>query len=168
MEKLDKLEMEEFTNLNVDSKNLLEIFKIAISKANKVYVFRSHEHLKDETELISWIKLVSINAFKKIEILFKKEKHIEIIKAVGKNEKVHLLNLNEETRLKFAELFKISIKDVKSSLNELEICYENELFIDDPLYDQYDFIFTSDNKVVLLTSIHDFNFIVAKDIMKQK
>ncbi|MGF7185410.1 hypothetical protein GGQ84_001497 [Desulfitispora alkaliphila] len=81
------------------------------------------------------------------------------------NESVYFLNFNKENKQSFLKKFKIAIRDIKNQIGKKNTikCLEKKIYIDDPLYDQYDFIFTIGDQAILFTDIHDFTFVKAED-----
>lgn len=144
-----------------DLKVIEEIVIKAIHSSEGVYVYRHYSHLPEKGPLVKWIEKDSeVRLYKGAEITFTEEDIIKPIMA-GRNEAVYYLSFNEENKARFLKDFKISIRSIKNRLkpNELASLLEKRLFIDDPLYDQYDFIFTQGDHVLLYTDIHDFSFI---------
>ncbi len=172
MEDLDKLKIYRYLRLSHSNGELVKIIKKILSEAEYVYTFRCQKYLLGETELIKWIKSTSLTNFKKVEIELTEINRIEEIKSVDSEENVYVLKLNETTRNKFIELFKIPIGD--ANLESMcdgnfhkwfpAISVKDEIYTHDRLYNQYDFVFTIDNKVLLLTDIHSFEFHASEEV----
>lgn len=146
---------ESFKQLNYQTKHLDRILLKAINKADTVYAFRSYTHILEKNNLIKWLDSIELDKYSELSINFVSRNRVNKITAEGK-EKIYCLNLDEQNKSKFLELFKVSIRDFKNILSSQSL--KNPLYIDDPLYDQYDFVFVYQDNVVLWTDIHPFLF----------
>jgi len=161
---IKKLHVLEFNQLDYRTENLDKTIINAINLSNGVYVYRSLSHLLEQNDFIEWLKeeagLMLFN-----EIFVESPNYNRFHKFIPKNnERVYFIELQEENKEKFLEHYKISIRDIKNSIpfkNFIKYS-EKSLFIDDPLYDQYDFIFTIGDQILLWTDIHNFLFFKAE------
>lgn len=147
--------------------DLMNSIDKVINGAKDVYAFRSHSHLSDESVFIQWLKKNATDKNDNICVICTKlDNREEFFESCNKNEYVYRLEFNDSVKCKFKELFKISIRDVKKEMDNQNPILTSNLFIDDPLYDQFDFIFTTNQNVLLITSIHDFVFIFSDQVVK--
>ncbi len=151
-------------NYDDDTKIIDEIIINAINSSEGVYVYRKHAHLLEENSFIKWIKNeFSLLFYNQISLEFKENNKIENL-VPQNNETVYFLEFNENDKANFLEHFKLSITAIKNRIGkEKTIKYlEKNFYVDNPLYDQYDFIFTVGDQAILFTDIHDFTFIKAE------
>lgn len=163
---IKKLNITEFEvwSCDEDINFIDEIIIDAINSSEGVYVYRNYTHLLKENDFIKWLKNeTGIIYYKEVSLEFTGYNRFENF-VPANNESVYFLEFNEDNKESFLQHFKISIRDIKNRIgNENTIkCLEKRMYIDDPLYDQYDFIFTVGNKVILFTDIHDFTFVKAE------
>ncbi|MBS4539483.1 hypothetical protein GOQ27_13490 [Clostridium sp. D2Q-11] len=147
-----------------DINNTTEIVIDAINSAEGVYVYRSHAHLLEENDFIKWLKNEKeLMYYKEVSLKFREDNMIENF-VLRNKEPVYFLEFNKDNKENFLKQFKISIRDIKNRISkENTIKYlEKRIYIDDPLYDQYDFIFTVGNQAILFTDIHVFTFVKAE------
>ncbi len=166
MENLKKLKVGKYRCLNSWDQELPKVIKKTLFEAEYVYAYKTYNQGFDEIELMKWIKSTSLTNFKKVEIEFTEEKENQIkeIKSVVSEDYVYELELNEITRNKFIELFRISIIGASADLAFPRELFLDDIYIDDSVYDHYDFVFTIDNEVLLLTDIHPFQFLASEEL----
>lgn len=149
---------------DLDINNITEIVIDTINSSEGVYVYRSHAHLLEENNFLKWLKNEKgLMYYKEVSLKLREDNMIENF--VPKNEEpVFFLKFNKDSKENFLKHFKISIREIKNRIGkENTIKYlEEGIYIDDPLYDQYDFIFTVGNQVILFTDIHVFTFVKAE------
>lgn len=159
---IKKLYINEFQNLDYETARLDEIVVDLINSSEGVYFYRAHNHLLNETVLLKWLREeTSLIPFKEIRISFECNNKFHNI--IPKNdESIYFLKFTEEDKQRFLKKFKISIRDIKNVIGTdmTRKFLKKSIYIDDPLYDQYDFIFTKGDEISLLTDIHTFNFLV--------
>lgn len=156
---------ENMTPVNGYYTDIGEMVKNAINISDEVYVFRAHTHILEESDFINWVFESSDSKVREIYInLTDFDNAINITSCIDKEGIYHLM-LTNDIKSKFSDKFKISSRDVNKSLSEAANL-DDDIFVDDPKYDQFDFIFSSCNKLLLLTSIHDFNFLVSSEVLK--
>ena len=132
----------------------------SINNADSVYVFRTHNHLMSENSIVLWCKENYISEYDKINIEFSEFNHINEIKSTDNSKIIKVdLNINNNRKV-FKELFKISIRDFKNELASELMSFE--MLIDDPLYDQYDYLFEKDGKIISWTDIHELLIFIIK------
>ena len=162
---IKKLLISEFSvwNYDDDIDIINELIIDAINLSEGVFVYRRHPHLLEENDFIKWLKNeTEIINYKGVCIEFTEHSRMENFEAKN-NEWVYFLKLTEDNKANFLSRFRISIRAIKNRIGKSNtIKYlEKSMYIDDPLYDQYDFIFTVGDRVILFTDIHDFTFLKA-------
>lgn len=158
-----QITFDNYTQFNYETKNLDQLILKAINMSDKVYVFRSYNHLPKKNNLIQWLDSVETEKLKQLDIHFPQLKEVYEITAKNKEE-IYCLILNDKIKSKFLELFKISIRDFRRIISPEAL--KNSLYIDDPLYDQYDFVFCNKNTLLLLTDIHPFIYLINNKILE--
>ncbi len=164
MENLKKLKVGKYRCLNSWDQEFTKVIKKILSEAEYVYAYKTFNQGFDEIELMKWIKATSLTNFKKVEIEFTEENQIEEIKSIVSEDYVYVVELNETTRNKFIELFKISVGGISGALGFSRQHFLDDMYIDDGMYDHYDFVFTIGNKVLLKTAIHPFSFTASEEL----
>lgn len=168
---IKKLQISEFSVWNYDDEtHILDVMITdAINLSDGVYVYRKHAHLLEENDFIKWLKNeIGLIYYKEVSIEFIEDNIIENF-VPRNNESVYYLEINKDNKENFLEHFNISIRSAKNRMGKIKTneYLEKGLYIDDPLYDQYDFIFTVGDQVILFTDIHDFTF-VNKEVEYEK
>ena len=128
----------------------VECLRWAMAEADSVFVFRSHDHLQGHPSVIDVANNIGIHYSPEVLVHFKQHNRILKIRAIdgGPIFQIHLSEAaNREV---FANAFKISIRDFKRSV---PLC--DEMLIDDPVYDQFDYLFVKEGRVILWTDIHE-------------
>lgn len=164
MEYQNKYVIEDIKQFSVsDEVQLSEYINIiseTICKADLVYLYRTHKHINEENELIKWTSEFA----KKVEYVSifveKYGKELKLKSVDGRG--VLVLDINEDIiRESFINKFFICCTDYKhcvsDSLKKLQI------ITFDPKYDQYDYLFVKNNKVILWTSIHELMVFISED-----
>lgn len=127
----------------------IDLIRNAILNADSVYVFRSYNHLSGAPECVEFAKNHCCEKLSAIHIDLTKPKRTIKIRSSDQNP-IYRLNLNDpRARKTFMGSFKISIRDFWDHVH-----HSDEILIDDPLYDQYDFLFERNGKIMLWTDIH--------------
>ncbi len=161
---LTKLKLGKYKHLCYQDEELLTVIKKTLCEAENVYAYKNNYGDSDETELIKWIKSTSLTNFKKVEIEFTEENRIWKIKSGFRKDKVYKFELNETTRNKFIELFKISITSTRRAFDFPTQLFTDDIYIDGPLYDNYNFVFTMGTKVLLLIDVCGFYFLASEEM----
>ncbi len=142
-----------------------EIINNAISSSEGVYIYRHHAHLLKENTFIKWLKNeAGLICYKEVALEFTEDNIIQSF-VPRNNESVYYIGFNKDNKMNFIKHFKLSIRDIKNRIGKIKTnkYLEKELYIDDPTYDQYDFLFTVGDQVILFTDTHDFSFVVAEE-----
>lgn len=148
-------------NCDDDTNIIDEIIIKAINSSEGVYVYRSYGHLLEDNDFIEWLKNQhGLKYYKSVDLVFERDNRNQIIVARN-NESIYYFQFDKENKESFLKRFKISIRDIKNRIGKenTDKYLEKSIYVDDPLYDQYDFIFTLGEQVILFTDIHDFTFI---------
>lgn len=127
-----------------------------IEQSKGVYVYRSQEHENEENELISWMrKQELLICYKRLIVHYNCYNEKEIV-TPRNNESVFYLEFTDSIKSEFLKKFRVSILDIENTLRGSMLSYlENSNFYTrDPLFDQFDFIFTNGDRVLLETAIH--------------
>lgn len=138
----DEVQLSEYVN----------ILREAIDNADLVYLYRTHKHINEENELIKWSGQYA-KKVKEVNIFVKKcGRGLKLKSTDGRG--VFVLDMSEQNiRESFIDKFLICCTDhkycVSDSLEKLSI------ITFDPKYDQYDYLFVKNGKVILWTSIHE-------------
>lgn len=140
------------------------LLKQTIQEADSVYVFRTYNHLKGKNKLIQTLMQREVTTLKEITVHFVKFKRDYIFTSSDNSNIIRVDLRVKDTRAIFKENFKMSSREIKNMYSKRIL--DDELLIDDPAYDQYDFIFEKDGSVLLWTDIHCFEIFVNKDIMR--
>ncbi|MBM7615493.1 hypothetical protein [Alkaliphilus hydrothermalis] len=154
----------EVWNYDDDIDVINELIINAIRSSEGVFVYRRLTHLLEENKFIKWLKNeTEIIHCNEVSIEFKEHSTMESFRPIN-NEGVYFLKFTEDNKEDFLRHFRLSIRAIKNRIGKSNgIKYlEKSMYIDDPLYDQYDFIFTVGDKVILFTDIHDFTFVKAE------
>ncbi len=153
----------EVCNYDDDTNIIDEIIFNAIYSSEGVYIYRRYAHLLEENDFIKWLKNeTGIIYHKEVSLEFTENNIFENFLPKN-NESVYFLKFNKVNKEYFLKHFRISITAIKNRIGKKNtIKYlEKRIYVDDPLYDQYDFIFTVGNQVILFTDVHDFTFVKA-------
>ncbi len=159
---LTQLVMNDFFIIGTQDMKLTQLMKMIIEQSEYIYIYRRLLHIMEEPEIVKWAKENKKIEVENIKISYPKYDREDVIKSQD-DKKIYIIDLNQDdNREKISEMMKISIRDITNRLDtkELEEYYNNKLYIDNPIYDQYDFIFTLDNEVLMDTFIHDFSFVI--------
>jgi arginyl-tRNA synthetase len=125
----------------------------ALKCSDEVYVFRAHNHLENKTELIEWCMFNCKNTVPKLKIFFKEYKRELEVMSSDKSD-IYIIDLKaNENRESFSSRFKIDYSSFRHNFSKKAL--ENEMLVDNPEYDQYDFIFVKDNNIYMWTSMHE-------------
>ncbi len=164
MEHQNKYVIEDIKEFSVSNEvQLSEYINIlceTIDNADLVYLYRTHKHINGENPLIKWSSQFA-KKVKQVTIFVKKYgKGLKLKSADGHG--VLVLDINEKNiRESFIDKFLICCTDhkhcVSNSLKKLPI------ITFDPNYDQYDYLFVKNNKVILWTSIHELMVFISED-----
>lgn len=165
-DKIKKIFISDFSVWGCDDEvNLLdEMITNGINSSEGVYVYRHYTHLLEENNFIKWLKNeTGLIHYRQVSLEFIEDNIIENF-VPRNNESVYYLEINKNNKENFIKHFKISIRDVRNRMEKIKIkkYLEKNFYVDDPLYDQYDFIFTLEDQVVLFTDIHNFSFVNAE------
>lgn len=161
---IEKLEVIDHLDLNASSENLTDVIKQVLNISDTVYVFRRLNHFDEQIPLVQWLHQQDVSKIEKIILNFDHGKFRDEIN--GSGEPIYKLNLTDDNRQQFIERFSISIRDAKGYL-DFKVPTD-EMFVDDPLYDQYDYVFMYDGKVILTTYIHIYEFTYHREILCQR
>ncbi len=140
-----------------------KIITSAIKNAKYVYAFRTHTHILQNSELIKWFMLNASEQITELVVNFITKDVRQVCKSFIDQEMVYKLELTQENKIHFMNRFKIATRDLRIDVKK-EL--SDPIFVDDPIYDQYDFIFAADDKLILLTSLHDYNFLLSKEVVE--
>lgn len=156
--------IENFEQFSGGSKETISSYLLllndSINNADSVYVFRTHNHLMSDNSTVLWCKENLISEYDKINIEFSKFNRINEIKSTD-NSKIVKVDLNiNNNRNEFKKNLRISIRDFKNELASELTSFE--MLIDDPLYDQYDYLFEKDGKIISWTDIHELLIFIMK------
>lgn len=161
-----QLEMKDFFVVREGDMQITQLIHKVIEEADYMYAYRSLRHILEETEIMSWIKENTQLELDEVKINYLSKDLNECIKPID-DKKIYILNLNtSNNREKVRSMFKMSIRDIKNTFNttKLQHYYNSTLYIDNPLYDQFDFVFSLKDEALLRTSIHDFCFAVNRNL----
>lgn len=160
--KLERFDLNAFEQIGGNTKDSIcsytAILRNAIDQADYVYAFRSHNHLPEQTPLTAWCDDEKNSELEKIEIDFKQFDRVFELKS-SDGSAIRKINLDKK-RDAFRALFRISIRDFRSELES--VCGSCDMLIDDPLYDQFDFLFVKNGKIMLWTDIHELLLFIVK------
>lgn len=164
MEYQNKYVIEDIKEFSVSNEaqlsEYINILRETIRNADLVYIYRTHKHIDGENELIKWSSEFA-KKVKPVNIFVKKySKALKLKSADGRG--VLVLDMNEQNiRESFIDKFLVCCTDhkhcVSDSLKKLPI------ITFDPNYDQYDYLFVKNNKVILWTSIHELAVFISED-----
>ena len=156
MEFQNKYEIDNIKQISVDnSKDLLNYITMindGISKADIVFIYRSHNHIMDKNKLIEWVQMNCNRYEKEIELIVKSHDRKLVISSADKSD-ILVLNMNDCIRKEFNDRFYIYYGDFRYCITDE--MYKNEMLTEDPRYDQYDFVFVKEGKVMMWTSMHE-------------
>lgn len=138
----------------------INILRETIRNADLVYLYRTHKHVKEENELIKWTsgfakKVDQVNIFVK-----RHGKELKLKSVDGRG--VFVLDMNEQNiRESFIDKFLICCADHKHCVSDA--LKKLQIITFDPKYDQYDYLFVKNDKVILWTSIHELMVFISED-----
>ena len=145
----------------VSDANYSNVIRNIIDKSNIVYMFRQLSNYGEpDTALAAWVKT---NAVASYDLICLKSSTETINILAESEEPIYRIDLDGATRENFLQKYKIQITALKSS-NMITGLYDffikDPLFIDDITYDEYDFIFCDNEKALLMSFTHDFDFTI--------
>lgn len=144
---------------------IVDIIKETLELSDSVYVFRAYEHLKEVNDFVSWVRENSSETLKAIEFKIESIKYSKRIEAKC-DELIYRIDLDEDNRINFLNHMKLSIRDVKYSSEYNFKMFESHLFVDNPLYDQYNMIFSVGEEIYLFVDAHPFIFLIDSEKLK--
>lgn len=134
-------------------KKYIEVINKALNDSDEVYVFRAHNHLQNKNELITWCISHSQKTCGQLSVFFKKFKRELIIKSSDQSD-IYNVDLNASVnRDEFSSRFKIDYSSFRNCFSSEVL--KNEKLVDNPEYDQYDFLFIKNNNIYVWTSMHE-------------
>ena len=137
----------------LDLLTYVNLIKSSIMKSDKVYIFRSHNHIMRNNNLIQWILEQEIGIQKQISLQFEKLEKIYVIKSSDDSD-IFVLELTDpKVKESFLKRFRINYSDFRHCMSkQLE---DNYMLVDNPVYDQYDFLFVKNDIINVWTSLHE-------------
>lgn len=127
-----------------------EHLRQAMAEADSVFIYRSHTHLKAEPPVVALARRLGAGSSRQVGMVFGKHDRIRQLRAADGGPVLRLDLTVPENRKAFADAFRISIRDFRSRIGLID-----EMLVDDPVYDQYDYLFAKGSKVLLWTDIHE-------------
>lgn len=137
----------------LDLLNYVNLIKSSIMKSDKVYIFRAYNHIMRNNNLIQWILEQEIGIQKQISLQFEKLEKIYVIKSSDDSD-IFVLELTDpKVKESFLKRFRINYSDFRHCMSkQLE---DNYMLVDNPMYDQYDFVFVKNDIINVWTSLHE-------------
>lgn len=169
MEYHNKYTIYKYKQISADNdialENYIKIINNSLSKADKVYLFRSYNHLKVKNDLLKWSENYQSNELKKVDVYFEKFQRILEVKS-SDGSSVLEINLNHENnRAEFIQKFRIDYSNFSNFFSNKVL--EKKILIKDPHYDQYDFMFVKNGKIYVWTSIHELLLFVNEECYEE-
>jgi len=165
MNNVIKIIINEYIYIDVKNDEFDKILLNAIENATGVYAFRRLSHDFHKNPVIEWMKKSNCILYDKINIErispVPWNEEIEIFQ----NEPVYFVDFSSANRDEFIARFKIYYGEIMDMIDMglHSFSYlKNELFVLDPIYDQYDYIFLNGEHVSLTTFIHCMEFYICK------
>ena len=142
----------------ISDANYSNVIRNIIDQSNIVYMFRRLNHGGPDTALVTRVKT---NAVASYDLICLKSSTETINILAESEEPIYRIDLDGATRDSFLQKYRIPISALKSS-NMITGLYDffikDPLFMDDVTYDEYDFIFCDNEKVLLSSFTHLFHF----------
>ena len=137
----------------IDLKNYLKIVNNSLMRSDKVYIYRTHNHLSKKNDLIKWCANNQSKELTQIDVFFESFQRMLHIKSSDGSNILEVELAYKKNREEFSERFRIDYSSFRECFSD-KILTKNML-IDDPQYDQYDFMFIKNDKIYIWTSIHE-------------
>ena len=142
----------------ISDANYSNFIRNIIDESNIVYMFRRLDHGESATALVTWVKSNALACYDLISLKSSTET-INIFPEY--DEPIYRMDLDATNKESFLQKYRIPITALYSS-NIITGLYDffmkDPLFTDDVTYDQYDFIFCDNEKVLLESFTHTFHF----------
>lgn len=155
-----------YASLNYERNDFLEQIEKKIMESNAVFMYRANTHSQEQHETLDWIKSNSAVVFDVIDINLSLFNEIETIYS-DNNEKIYCLNLNESNILKFMKHFKLPSNEKNQNIRESRF---KDIYSSEVIYGDYNYIFSNDNKVIMLIDGYTLQALIVKqgEIMKKR